>query len=118
MSAAAAVVIERPVIQCRACTLVQYETNSGLCRRCHAPLRDPEPDRLAAIGVAIRLVRTAQDVTLDTLARRSGLSAGTLSRIEAGKQRPSVPSLQRLAQELTVPAHVLVTIAMSMEAVR
>ena len=54
----------------------------------------------AALGRAIRVVRTEQGLERKELARLSGLSYPYLSEIEQGKKRPSSESLQAIATAL------------------
>ena len=45
---------EREVKRCERCQLVQYPTiKKRLCRRCHAPLDPPQPDRREVIAAPI-----------------------------------------------------------------
>ncbi|MDP9877928.1 transcriptional regulator with XRE-family HTH domain [Variovorax boronicumulans] len=57
----------------------------------------------ARIGVQVRALRMAADVSAGSLARASGISSSMLSRIERGLVSPSVETLERLAQGLHVP---------------
>ena len=53
-------------------------------------------------GAQVRVVRTARGVSLRTLARMIDVSPATLSQIEQGKTRLSVPRLGRIADALDV----------------
>lgn len=55
-----------------------------------------------AAGTQVRIVRTARGVSLRTLARMIEVSPATLSQIEQGKTRLSVPRLGRIADALDV----------------
>jgi transcriptional regulator with XRE-family HTH domain len=55
------------------------------------------------VGTCIRQLREARGYSLRTLAKRSGLSLNTISRIERGESSPTVSSLQQLATALSVP---------------
>ncbi|WP_332875319.1 helix-turn-helix domain-containing protein [Variovorax sp. IB41] len=57
----------------------------------------------ARIGVQVRALRMAADVSAGQLAKVSGISPSLLSRIERGLVSPSVETLERLAQGLHVP---------------
>jgi transcriptional regulator with XRE-family HTH domain len=57
----------------------------------------------AALGAELRTLRRALSLTSTDLARRAGLSAAMLSRIEAGTAAPSLGSLAALAEALGVP---------------
>jgi transcriptional regulator with XRE-family HTH domain len=63
-------------------------------------------DNIAAINSRVahnlRLVRSARDLTLDQLAKKSGVSKGMLVQIEQGRTNPSVATLCRIANALGV----------------
>jgi transcriptional regulator with XRE-family HTH domain len=61
--------------------------------------------RLASeqVGQRLRALRKATNLSIRSLAERSGLSVNTLSLIENGKTSPSVSTLHQLAQSLNVP---------------
>ncbi|WP_395674724.1 helix-turn-helix transcriptional regulator [Inquilinus sp.] len=48
---------------------------------------------------ALRLYRRSTGLSLQTLASRIGISTASLSRIETGKQTPSVPTLLKIVDE-------------------
>lgn len=54
------------------------------------------------IGERLRELREARNISMRTLAARSGLSANALSMIERGKASPSVSTLYKLADALGV----------------
>ncbi|CAL9337773.1 hypothetical protein SUDANB120_00203 [Streptomyces sp. enrichment culture] len=56
------------------------------------------------VGAAVRRRRRALDLTLAAVAGRSGLSAPFLSQIENDRARPSMRSLQRIADALETTA--------------
>lgn len=59
-------------------------------------------------GIAIRDIRKGQNIGLRTLAERTGLDRGHLSRIEQGKVRnPASVTLQRIADGLKVPVDAI-----------
>jgi transcriptional regulator with XRE-family HTH domain len=60
-----------------------------------------------SIGRRVRAHRVAQRHSLGELARASGLSKTILSRIESGEGNPSVETLWRVSQALTVPLGAL-----------
>ena len=62
-----------------------------------------------AIGEQIRSLRKARGVTLEHVARRTGLSASRLSRIERGKATLSVSDLCKVADALHVHVTALLT---------
>lgn len=55
------------------------------------------------VGVRLRELREARNVSMRGLATASGLSANALSMIERGKTSPSVSTLYKLADALGVP---------------
>ena len=55
------------------------------------------------VGNRLRQLREGRRVSMRTLATMSGLSANALSMIERGKTSPSVSTLYRIADALTVP---------------
>ena len=55
------------------------------------------------VGQRLRALRKATNLSIRSLAERSGLSVNTLSLIENGKTSPSVSTLHQLAQSLNVP---------------
>jgi transcriptional regulator with XRE-family HTH domain len=63
---------------------------------------DATASALAAIGVRIREVRLARDMTLQALADACGLSPSMLSLVERGKSSPSIGSLIVIANALGV----------------
>lgn len=56
----------------------------------------------------IRQHRTGQQLSVSELARRSGVSKGTISQLENGAATPSVETLWAISDALTVPFSVLV----------
>lgn len=54
------------------------------------------------IGERLRELREARNISMRTLAARSGLSANALSMIERGKASPSVSTLYKLADALGI----------------
>jgi transcriptional regulator with XRE-family HTH domain len=54
------------------------------------------------VGERLRDLREARNISMRTLAARSGLSANALSMIERGKASPSVSTLYKLADALGV----------------
>lgn len=65
------------------------------------PLRLDEP-RVAKLGANLRELRDERGLTQEELAERSGVQAGEISRIEAGKRDPRVSTVLRLAKGLRV----------------
>ena len=65
-------------------------------------------DKLSLIGLRILEMRKAKKMSLRELARRSGLSAGLLSKIENFRTVPSLSVLIEIADSLEVDVSVLV----------
>src|SRR4051812_7511489 len=60
---------------------------------------DEELDRtLDAVGPRLKHLRLRRDITLTELAEETGISASTLSRLEAGLRRPTLEQLLPLAR--------------------
>jgi transcriptional regulator with XRE-family HTH domain len=58
------------------------------------------PNRRGTMPTLIRLAREAKGIRQLELARRVGVSAGTLSLVEGGLQRPTAKLARRLAAVL------------------
>jgi len=65
-------------------------------------------DSLFKIGLRIRQARRERDLTLDDIARRTGLSKGLLSKIENFRTLPSLPVLAAIARSLNLDLEYLV----------
>lgn len=61
-----------------------------------------EADLAKSLGEDIRGLRRAQNMTLEDLAKKVGLSIGFLSHLEHGKKKPSIGALQRISAALNV----------------
>lgn len=59
-------------------------------------------EELAQVGIRLRAARTARGWTLDRLARASGVSASTISRLESGKRQAGLELLLPLTRELGI----------------
>lgn len=73
-----------------------------------ASRESPERIITAAVASRISVLRKAQDLTFDALARRAGVSKGTLVQIEQERANPSIATLCRLAAALGVSVADLV----------
>ena len=107
--------LDREVIRCQVCGLVQYRTRTGNCRRClrlmppkvafvipsPSPQDLPGDDRqlfenwpnretVENIGQRIRQLRESRAMTQSQLQARSRVSRSYLSRIESGQMTPSL----------------------------
>ena len=64
---------------------------------------DTERKLLADVGKLIREARAAQGLSLEQLARLTGISAPALSLIETGKRDPRLTTLKRITDALRAP---------------
>src|ERR1700732_4500314 len=118
--------LDREVIRCKTCGLVQYRTRTGNCRRCVRALPQrleflipppaaPEetnaeatPEKFANretvenIGQRIRQLRESRAMTQSQLQSRSKVSRSYLSRIESGQMTPSLGTLEKISEALSV----------------
>lgn len=67
------------------------------------------------IGKAIKLCRSAKDLSLETVAERAGISVSHLSRIENQKREPTLPLIGKIAKALAVPMPVVIFMASDAE---
>lgn len=70
------------------------------------------PRRIAkttTVGKKIRKMRNAKGLTQAELARAAGMVRPNLSRTEAGKHRPSLATLERIAAALKLPVADLIS---------
>lgn len=63
------------------------------------------------IGKALKLCRSAKDLSLETVAGRAGISVSHLSRIENQKREPTVSMASKIAVALGVPMPIVVYLA-------
>ena len=119
--------LDREVIRCKTCGLVQYRTRTDNCRRClrllpptvefslpaPAPQELPGDDRqlfenwpnrdtVENIGQRIRQLRESRGMTQSQLQARSRVSRSYLSRIESGQMTPSLGTLEKISEALGV----------------
>ncbi|MFT4231870.1 MAG: helix-turn-helix domain-containing protein [Leucobacter sp.] len=66
------------------------------------PIHPTAGDEPVRIGAQLRASRLAQNLTLEQLARASGVTKGFLSRIERDETMPSVPTLVQICQALSL----------------
>lgn len=66
------------------------------------------PDVLAAVGPRLRRLRERRELTLTAVARETGISKSTLSRLENGERKPSLELLLPLADLFHLPLDELV----------
>jgi transcriptional regulator with XRE-family HTH domain len=118
--------MDREVIRCKTCGLVQYRTRTGNCRRCvralpqrmeylipqEAPQEQAAPEvtttkfanqeTVENIGQRIRQLRESRGMTQSQLQSRSKVSRSYLSRIESGQMTPSLGTLEKISEALNV----------------
>ncbi len=118
--------LDREVIRCKTCGLVQYRTRTDNCRRCvralpqrmeyliqkEAPLEAAAAEVLSPkfanqetvenIGQRIRQLRESRAMTQSQLQSRSKVSRSYLSRIESGQMTPSLGTLEKISEALNV----------------
>lgn len=113
----------REVLSCPHCRLVQFRTRNSLCRRCRKPFDPPEPELIetpasrptgpvaapddapaviAALGARVCELRKARSMTQRELARRMRVPRTYISKIERSKAVPTLTSLERIAEALSV----------------
>ncbi|WP_449283780.1 helix-turn-helix domain-containing protein [Leucobacter sp.] len=66
------------------------------------PVHPTAGDEPVRIGAQLRSSRLTQGLTLEQLARATGLTKGFLSRIERDETMPSVPTLVQICQALSL----------------
>lgn len=118
--------MDREVVRCSVCGLVQYRTKTDNCRRCVRLLPPrvtfviptPSPQETARetqsaedwanretvenIGQRIRQLRESRGMTQSQLQAKSRVSRSYLSRIESGQMTPSLGTLEKIAEALGV----------------
>ena len=119
MATTLAPVEDREVVRCDHCHLVQFRTSNNLCRKCRTSLDEDEPEPILAqplpvmepagpnrsevqVAQAIRSLRLGHGLSPRQLALRMGVPRTYVSKIENEKATPTLSSLARLAEALTV----------------
>ena len=119
MATTLAPVEDREVVRCDHCHLVQFRTSNNLCRKCRTSLDEDEPEPILAqplpvmepafanrsevqVAQAIRSLRLGHGLSQRQLALRMGVPRTYVSKIENEKATPTLSSLARLAEALTV----------------
>src|SRR5262245_14210247 len=114
--------MDREVIRCKTCGLVQYRTRTGNCRRCVRalpqrlefliPQAEPEaeggaqakneqfgkPKAGGSNGQRNRQLRESRGMTQSQLQSKSKVSRSYLSRIESGQMTPSLGTLEKISE--------------------
>ncbi len=116
--------VEREVLRCESCKLVQFRNSTDTCRRCKKSLLPEQPKVEAAIALvpepaprstegglqvatAVRDLRHVRNLSQRQLAARMGVPRTYISKIENGKAMPTLSSLDRLARALQVDISAL-----------
>jgi transcriptional regulator with XRE-family HTH domain len=73
-----------------------------------APMDDEFEKALDAVGPRLKALRAERAITLAELAEETGISTSTLSRLEAGRRRPTLEQLLPLAAAYAVSLDDLV----------
>ncbi|MFE1091618.1 helix-turn-helix domain-containing protein [Streptomyces albidoflavus] len=73
------------------------------------PSKQPDP-QLHAFGMHVRRLREAQNLTVEELAEKGGMSFRGVLYIEHGHRNPSLTTLLNLARGLKVPPSVLLEV--------
>ena len=133
MATTLAPVENREVVRCDHCHLVQFRTVNNLCRKCRTSLDEDEPEPILAqpmpvmepvstsrsevqVAQAIRSLRLQHGLSQRQLALRMGVPRTYVSKIENEKATPTLSSLARLADALTVSVPDLLTACSSVTA--
>ncbi len=116
--------LDRQVLRCTHCKLVQYRTASTICRRCKTSIEIERPAASAPapltlvsqpaeagngiqVASAVRDLRNVRNLSQRQLAARMGVPRTYISKIENGKAMPTLSSLDRLARALEVDMSAL-----------
>jgi transcriptional regulator with XRE-family HTH domain len=76
---------------------------------------DEEARGLAALGTAIRTLRTRTDLSEGELAERAQVEPALLAEVEAGRREPTWADLRRVANALGTPLEGLLETAEKLE---
>jgi len=77
---------------------------------------DPAADLTPIVGANLRRLRVKRGLSLERLARASGVSRAMLGQIELGQSTPTINLLWKISRALDVPFSTLVTDASAREA--
>jgi transcriptional regulator with XRE-family HTH domain len=76
-----------------------------------APVPDADTDLTPVVGPNLRRLRVKRGLSLERLARASGVSRAMLGQIELGQSIPTINLLWKISRGLEVPFSALVTAA-------
>src|SRR5262245_61178060 len=83
------------------------ELDERLAAETAAP--DASPDLVPVVGANLRRLRTKRGLSLERLARVSGVSRAMLSQIELAYSAPTINVMGRIARALEVPFGALLS---------
>lgn len=63
------------------------------------------------LGKALKLCRSARDLSLEIVAERAGISTSYLSRLENEKREPTLAMISKVADALDIPVPMIVFLA-------
>ena len=86
-------------------------------REAGVPESRPAEEVLPALGPNLRRLRSKRGLSLERLARRSGVSRAMLSQIELGQSAPTINVLWKVARALEIPFSSLIDRAASSAAI-
>ncbi len=119
----------RAVTRCPKCSLNQFDTRNGKCRKCGTELHPPpEPEPAPAVLVdmnlpvlangtpidlasTIKLLRLTMRMSQSDLARRLHCPRTYISKVERGHNIPNVATIYKFEKALGVPAWIIITFA-------
>src|SRR6266571_1571645 len=108
--------LDREVIRCKTCGLVQYRTRTGNCRRCVRALPQrlefmiPPPAPAEEVAAEPASEKFVNQQTVENIGQRirqlresrAKVSRSYLSRIESGQMTPSLGTLEKISEALNV----------------
>jgi transcriptional regulator with XRE-family HTH domain len=71
------------------------------------PEAEQKDQKARTFGLSVKAMRTARTMTLEQLAGLTGLNKGYLSRLERNEKAPSIATVLKIAQALSVPLSTL-----------
>ncbi|MCB0060450.1 MAG: helix-turn-helix transcriptional regulator [Gammaproteobacteria bacterium] len=67
------------------------------------------------IGHALKICRSAKNLSLESVATGAGFSRSYLSMIESGRREPTLSAMEKIAAALNVPLPIILFIAADSE---
>jgi transcriptional regulator with XRE-family HTH domain len=62
-------------------------------------------------GKAIRMARTAKGFSQSDLAKKLGFAPSYISRLEAGSRKPTMETMESIADKLHIPLYLLILLS-------